>query len=280
MACETFSTQSTQFKTTPSEEKRVQMTDTTRSLKGRSAIVTGGSYGLGLAVVKSLTDAGCKVGVIDREPFDASRVALSSSPAFIQADLARTTEVFAAVNSLADQLEGVDIVVNNAAIYPAYDLQMEDFGRIEEHFRSTYDVNVIGSARVVHAALPHLRKSGAGRIINFSSVSIYLGSPVYLESYIATKGAIVALTRVHAKVLGEFGITVNAIAPGSFPTRAEEGMTPEEEEAWNAVLMNGQVLQRRGRLAEVGELCAYLASPAAGFITGQCISIDGGWTFG
>ena len=124
------------------------------------------------------------------------------------------------MSEVVETFGSVDIVVNNAAVYPMYELFEEaDFREIEGYFHRTYDVNVVGLARMVHIALPQLKDSPSGRIINIASVGFHVGWPEYLEAYIASKGAVVALTRVYAKAVGKYGITCNAIAPGSFPTR-------------------------------------------------------------
>jgi NAD(P)-dependent dehydrogenase (short-subunit alcohol dehydrogenase family) len=119
-----------------------------------------------------------------------------------------------------------------------------------------------------------MRAAGSGRIINVSSITFFGHTP-FLVPYVASKGALVGLTRALARELGEDGITVNAIAPGAFPTAAE-AIHPNPE-AYNAFILEQQAVKRRGTPADIANAVLFLAAPETSFITGQLLVVDGGW---
>jgi NAD(P)-dependent dehydrogenase (short-subunit alcohol dehydrogenase family) len=119
-----------------------------------------------------------------------------------------------------------------------------------------------------------MRRRGRGRIVNLSSITFLIGFPNLLD-YVSSKGGVVGFTRALAREVGPAGVTVNAIAPGAFPTDAEK-IHPNPEQ-YDKFVLDQQSLKRRGTPEDVGNLVAFLASDAASFITGQTIAIDGGW---
>jgi NAD(P)-dependent dehydrogenase (short-subunit alcohol dehydrogenase family) len=221
--------------------------------------------------------AGCKVAVVDIDEVGLERtVALLSSHGQVFAsrvDVRDADDVFTVVEQAARALGGIDVVVNNAAIYPTSEIAQMD----ATDFLEVLNVNVVGYARVVRAAHSELLRSRFGRVINFSSITFFLGIPPGLGAYVSSKGAVLGLTRVLARELGPQGVTVNAIAPGAFPTRAEEII--EDRIAYDEQILSSQCLQRRGDVGDIGGAALFLASDAASFITGQTIVVDGGWTF-
>lgn len=247
-------------------------------LSGRVAVITGAAHGLGLAVATAFVGAGAKVGLLD---IDADGV-FEAQERLSQRGIAvaRTLDVrdehatLIAVNELADELGGIDILINDAAVFPSRPLAETDF----DELRNVLNVNVTGYVATTTAALPYLRASGRGRIINFGSVTFFLGYPDGLGAYIATKGAIVGLTRALAKELGPSGVTANVLAPGAFPTRAEHGMY-EDQAAFDAEVIERQSIKRRGSVEDIAASALFLSSDAASFITGQTLLVDGGWAF-
>jgi NAD(P)-dependent dehydrogenase (short-subunit alcohol dehydrogenase family) len=213
--------------------------------------------------------------VVDVSREKAERVAdLASSGGArcvaVEADVSDRRSVGAMVDQVVGELGGVDIVVNNAAIYP-----LRPWTEIEEEeWDRVMAVNLKGYFLCARAAYPSMRERGKGRIINVASITFFIGWSGFLD-YVSSKGAIIGFTRTLAREVGPDGITVNAISPGAFPTDAER--VHPDQEALNRHILEQQSLKRRGTPEDVGNLAAFLASDAASFITGQTIMIDGGW---
>jgi NAD(P)-dependent dehydrogenase (short-subunit alcohol dehydrogenase family) len=163
----------------------------------------------------------------------------------------------------------IDILVNNAGIYPHTPFEELTF----DEWRRVLSTNLDSVFLVTHAVYPHMRERGYGRIVNISTAAFHIGYPE-LTPYLASKGGIIGFTRSLAAEAGPHGITVNAITPGMIETEGTQEEDPEGElfEEIGA----GQAVKRRGRPEDIAETIAYLASPAAGFITGQTINVDGG----
>jgi 3-oxoacyl-[acyl-carrier protein] reductase len=244
-------------------------------LEGRVAIVTGGGGGLGEGICSALAAAGAAVAAVDVAREEAERVAeqVSSNGArciALEADISERRSTQKMVEDVVGELGGVDILVNNAAIYP-----LRPWTEIEEEeWDRVLAVNLKGYFLCARAAFPHMRDSGHGRIINVASITFYIGWAGFLD-YVSSKGAVIGFTRTLAREVGADGVTVNAISPGAFPTAAER--VHPDQEALNRRILEQQCLKRRGTPEDVGNLVTFLASDAASFITGQTIMIDGGW---
>jgi 3-oxoacyl-[acyl-carrier protein] reductase len=244
-------------------------------LEDRVAIVTGGGGGLGEGICGTLAAAGAAVAAVDVGREEAERVAeqVSSSGArciALEADVSDRRSTEAMVEKVEDELGGVDILVNNAAIYP-----LRPWTEIEEEeWDRVLAVNLKGYFLCARAVFPHMRARRRGRIINVASITFFIGWAGFLD-YVSSKGAVVGFTRTLAREVGPEAVTVNAISPGAFPTAAER--VHPDQEALNRRILEAQCLKRRGTPEDVGNLVAFLASDAASFITGQTIMIDGGW---
>lgn len=247
-------------------------------LNGRIAVVTGAAHGLGLAIATAFVGAGVKVGLIDIDAEALSDVedmlCERGKVAAQVADIRDADAVAQAVDAIASEFGGIDILVNDAATFPSATLAGIDIDEVT----SVLDVNVVGYLRTVQAALPHLKASQHARIINFGSVTFFLGEPDGLGAYIATKGAVVGLTRALAREVGPLGVTANVLAPGAFPTRAEFGLY-EDQAAFDRSVIEKQSIKRRGAVSDVAAAAIYLGSDASAFVTGQTLLVDGGWTF-
>ncbi|WP_055046393.1 SDR family NAD(P)-dependent oxidoreductase [Devosia sp. A16] len=244
------------------------------SLEGKAILYTGAAGGLGLETTLELLRSGAKVVAIDN---DARKVAALLDAAgglagltVERLDLADLTGLRAGLENLSAELGGFDIVINNAAIYPSK--PFEDYS-IEE-MQLVQRINVDAGIVCVQVALPHMKAAKRGRIINISSVTIS-GGWSDLTPYVQSKMALVGLTRSWAREFGRHGITVNAVAPGAFPTDAEK-IHPDLA-AYEKRIYEAQALQRRGAPADIANILMFLASDAASFITGQTIHVDGGW---
>ena len=245
------------------------------SLEGRVAIVTGGGGGLGEGICGALAAAEAAVAAVDVAREDAERVAerISSNGArcvALEADVSDRRSTEAMVENVVGEFGGVDILVNNAAIYP-----LRPWTEIEEEeWDRVMAVNLKGYFLCARAAFPHMRDRGHGRIINVASITFFIGWAGFLD-YVSSKGAVIGFTRTLAREVGADGVTVNAVSPGAFPTAAER--VHPDQEALNRRILEQQCLKRRGTPEDVGNLVTFLASDAASFITGQTIMIDGGW---
>lgn len=245
---------------------------------GRRALVTGAAHGLGLAIASAFVGAGMRVGLLDADgpalAEVAGRLAAHGDVAWRAADVTDEPALGTAVDALLEHLGGLDALVNDAAVYPTSaftDMPTSEFAHV-------LDVNVLGYARMARLTLPALAAGEPGAVVNLSSITFFLGIPPGLSAYITSKGAVIGLTRALARELGPDGVRVNSIAPGAIPTAAEEIV--EDRAAYDTQIIASQCLKRRASVADVAGATLFLASPAAGFITGQTLAVDGGWTFG
>lgn len=247
-------------------------------LDGKRVIVTGAAGGLGRAFAQAFAEAGAAVLAADIDTGGANETARLIGAAGGKA-IATALDVTSAESNaaLADAaqagLGGADILVNNAAIYAG--LKRRGFEDIPEaEWDRVMSVNVKGAWLVTRAIAPLMRQAGGGAIVNVSSATVMSGSPLWLH-YVASKGAIIAMTRALARELGDDNITVNAIAPGFTLTEASLGLMENAAEY-------GVTRGALKRAAEAGDMVGaalFLASPQASFITGQTLIVDGGRQF-
>lgn len=235
---------------------------------GVRAIVTGGSSGIGAAVVARLLDDGARVAVLDRDTAGADPRALA-----VAADVGDDDSVRRAVEAAASEWGGLDTVVNNAGIGALGTIESNS----DDEWHRVWDVNVVGLVRVSRAALPHLREAGAGSIVNIASIAASTGLPDR-ALYTATKGAVLALTRAMAADHVREGIRVNCIDPGTADTPWVQRLLAAAAEpvAERAAL---EARQPHGRLVtpeEIAGAVAYLVDPRAASTTGAVIAVDGG----
>lgn len=242
----------------------------------RTILYTGAAGGLGLQTTLALIGQGATVIAVDHDPEKMATLA-AAVPSHqrdrlmtLASDLSDLAGWRAALSAAIARTGGVDIVINNAAIYPSK--RFEDY-TIEEH-QAVQRVNVDAGIVAVQVALPGMKARGWGRIVNIASVTLY-GGWALLSPYVASKGALVGLTRAWAREFGGDGITVNAIAPGAFPTDAE-AIHPDPA-GYARFVLDHQAVKRRGSPADIAAAIAFLVSDEAGFITGQTLNVDGGW---
>jgi NAD(P)-dependent dehydrogenase (short-subunit alcohol dehydrogenase family) len=236
------------------------------SLDGKIALVTGGAQGIGRAIAGGLARAGAEVVIADLSPPEGG----------IRADVSSEADVQRMVDETVERHGRLDILVNNAGLYAS--LAMRPFTEIPlDEWRQVMDVNVASMFLTCRAAVPVMRAQGGGKIVNISSGTPFRGVP-FLLHYVTSKGAIVALTRALAKELGKDGIHVNCVAPG-FTMSDGVQAHPEVIEKLRDVSVAARTIQRDQLPEDVVGAVVFLCSPAADFITGQTMVIDGGQYF-
>jgi NAD(P)-dependent dehydrogenase (short-subunit alcohol dehydrogenase family) len=244
-------------------------------LDGRVAVVTGAAQGIGNAIARGLASAGARVVVADLRRAEEAARAFPDGVG-IEVDVADEAAVERMVEETVDRCGAVDILVNNAGVYAS--LAMRPFTEIPlEEWRRVMDVNVASMFLTCRAVVPRMRQRGGGKIVNISSGTPFRGVP-FLLHYVTSKGAIVAFTRALAKELGKDGIGVNCVAPG-FTLSAGVEEHPEVIRALREVSVSARTIQRDQLPEDVVGAVVFLCTPAADFITGQTMVIDGGQTF-
>jgi NAD(P)-dependent dehydrogenase (short-subunit alcohol dehydrogenase family) len=238
---------------------------------GRVALVTGAFRGFGLATAERLASRGAAVAVHVRDPERAEAAArrVGDRGFAVSGDLGNPSELQSIVERTLDRFGRLDVLVNNAAVALA-----TRFEKItEEEWRRTFDVNVTAVFLLIRAALPAMKEQGYGRIVNLSSTAGKTVSTLGGAHYTSSKAALLGLTRAAAKELGPYGITVNAVCPGLFDTElTRENATPEQL----AAIARTFPIRRLGEPVEVADLICFLASEAAGYVTGASLDINGG----
>jgi NAD(P)-dependent dehydrogenase (short-subunit alcohol dehydrogenase family) len=251
---------------------------------GKVAIVTGGTAGIGLASAKVLARDGASVVITGRDEGKAEsalkEIAAGERARFMRADASDPAAAKQVIAEAVAAFGGVDILFNNAGGGGAGQVDQEPL----EQWRTVIDTNLGGTFYMTGAVLPELRKRGGGAVVNMSSISAHTGPllthPMYMisNSYIASKGAIEALTRSLAAKHGHENIRVNAVVPGLIMTAPIAGLNEMIGEPFLKHWLNTQALKQVGQPEDVAETVAFLASDAARFITGQFLIVDGGAT--
>jgi NAD(P)-dependent dehydrogenase (short-subunit alcohol dehydrogenase family) len=236
------------------------------ALEGKVAVVTGGAQGIGAAIAAGLAAEGATVVVADLNPPEGG----------IRADVSSEEDVARMVEETVARHGRLDILVNNAGLYAS--LEMRPFTEIPlDEWNQVMEVNVASMFLTCRAAIPVMREQGGGKIVNISSGTPFRGVP-FLLHYVTSKGAIVALTRALAKELGKDSIHVNCVAPG-FTMSDGVKSHPEVVEKLRDVSVAARTIQRDQVPQDVVGAVVFLCSPAADFITGQTMVIDGGQYF-
>lgn len=245
-----------------------------RSVKGLTALVTGAASGMGRATAEVFAAEGANVAVTDydgegAEAVAAGIVAKGGRARAWKLDVGSKAEIERAVAEAAQHFGGLDAVVNNAGISGFIPIDNEGYDALWERMLS---VCLTAHQRIVRAALPHLRKSKCPRIVNIASTEA-LGATALDSAYSAAKAGVTGLTRALAVELGKEGITVNCICPGPILTGMTEAIPDEQRDIY---AKRRTALRRYGRPEEVAHMTLSLCLPAASYITGATIPVDGG----
>jgi 3-oxoacyl-[acyl-carrier protein] reductase len=246
-------------------------------LAGKTALVTGGSRGIGRAIVWELARQGARVAFVYHSNTEAADQLVKDleldqrEVIAIQADVADLDSADTVVTSVLEKWEQIDILVNNAGIIRDGLLATMD----QEQWQAVIDTNLGSVYRFTHAVTRPMMSQRHGRIINISSVASHFGNPGQ-ANYAASKGGIEGMTRCLATELGRRGITVNAIAPGFIETDMTEAIRSVAEKE----IVKRISVRRLGRPDDIAHAAAYLASDEASYVTGHVLVVDGGLTLG
>ncbi|WP_298324498.1 SDR family NAD(P)-dependent oxidoreductase [Haloactinopolyspora sp.] len=249
-------------------------------LTGRRALVTGGGSGIGAAIARTLGRCGADVVVHYASSADGAEAVVKDlvgdgrRSVSVPADLTDTQQATQLVERAADELGGLDVVVNNAGHLVG---RSEVAEMSDEHWAKVMAVNVTTTFAVTRAAIPHLRRSEAGRVVLMSSLAAENGGGKGSVAYATGKAAVIGFGRGLAKELAPDGVTVNAVAPGFIgQTAFHDTFTPPEARAG---MVAGIPLGREGTPDDVANVVAFLASPLSSYITGHVVDINGGQLF-
>ena len=246
---------------------------------GQVAIVTGGAMGIGRAIVQALLAEGAKVVIADRAGAAEAATALDNageSVIGVTCDVASQSDTEAMASATLEAFGRIDVLVNNAGIYSS--LTMKPFEEIDvDEWRRVLDVNVVGQAMATGAVVPTMRRQGGGSIVNLSSGTPFKGVPFMLH-YVASKGAVNAMTKALAKELGAADIRVNAVAPG-FTLSDGVLENPHQLEKLQDISRQARVLQRDQHPEDIVGAVVFFASQESAFVTGQTLVVDGGAYF-
>ena len=245
------------------------------ALDGKVAIVTGGAQGIGRAIADGLSREGARIVVADLRHAEEAAAAYPDGVG-LTVDVSSEEDAARMVRETMQRCGSVDVLVNNAGLYAS--LAMRPFTEIPlDEWNRVMEVNVASMFLTSRAVVPVMRERGGGRIVNISSGTPFRGVP-FLLHYVTSKGAIVAFTRALAKELGKDSIHVNCVAPG-FTMSDGVKAHPEVVEKLRDVSVSARTIQRDQVPEDVVGAVVFLCSPAADFVTGQTMVIDGGQYF-
>jgi 3-hydroxybutyrate dehydrogenase len=257
-------------------------------LKGKTALVTGSTSGIGLGIAEALAAQGANVvlnGLGNAAEVERLRARLADSHRvavkYDAADMSKPDAIEAMLRAAIAEFGGVDVLVNNAGIQ--YVAPLEDFP--VEKWDAILAINLSAAFHTTRLALPRMKKNGWGRVVNIASAHALVASP-YKAAYVAAKHGIAGLTKTVALEVAEQGITVNAICPGYVWTPLVEKQIPDtarargltEDQVKRDVLLAAQPTKKFVTVGEIAALTAFLASDAAASVTGAILPVDGGWT--
>ena len=255
-----------------------RLSSRSRSVAGKCVLVTGAGSGMGRATAHLFADEGARVAVNDLQPDAVERVVAEIAAAHgpdaaiaVPCDIADAEAAARLVGDVVEALGGLDILVNNAGVaLPTSAFQALD--EFDDNWQRSMDVNVTAQARLIHMARPHLAESGEGRVVNIASTETIV-TTAGMVGYTASKAAVVGMTKSFAVELGCHGITVNCICPGPIVTGMTAGISDADKETY---ARRRVPLRRYGDPEEVAQITLSMCLPAASFLNGAIVPVDGG----
>lgn len=236
-------------------------------MSGKRVIVTGGSRGIGAQIARNFSEAGAKVAIVARTPETVEKAAADMNVRGIACDVSDENAVAESFPAVIEEWGGVDVLINNAGITRdklLMQMKGDDWDQVmQANLRSCFVCS--------RAVMRPMLKARGGRIINITSVVGIFGNPGQ-SNYSASKAGIIGFTKSLAKELATRNVTVNAVAPGFIETEMTDALTDEQREAISSRIP----LARLGSSADIAAACRYLASDAAGYVTGEVLRVDGG----
>jgi 3-oxoacyl-[acyl-carrier protein] reductase len=261
------------MKVSAKPQHRKESMNAANLLNARTVIVTGAAAGIGQAFALGLADQGANIVVADMGPADETMAALKSKGAkalYVKTDVSDELSVRGMAKQTLEAFGSIDGLINNAAFFR--EVKLTDFEDIDPvQWDRIFAVNVKGVWQCCKAVLPAMRKQGSGAIVNIASVVAIAGQAGYLQ-YVASKGAVLAMTKGLAKEVGKHGVRVNCIAPGFVLTDATKNRPVE----WQQSFLKARALSREQRPDDLVGTAIYLVSDLSGFVSGQTVVVDGG----
>lgn len=255
-----------------------RLTTRSRSVAGKRVLVTGAASGMGRATAHLFADEGARVAVNDLHADGVQAVvdeivdAHGSDAAIaVPCDIADAAALEQLVTDVVGAFGGLDVVINNAGVALGSSAFMS-LGDFDDNWQRSMDVNVTAQARLIHLAREHLAASGEGRVVNIASTETIV-TTAGMAAYTASKAAVVGLTKSFAVELGRHGITVNCICPGPIRTGMTAGITDADKETY---ARRRVPLRRYGDPEEVAQITLSMCLPAASFLNGAIVPVDGG----
>jgi gluconate 5-dehydrogenase len=243
------------------------------SLAHKTALITGGATGLGLAMTRCMVASGAKVIVVgrsDREKFEQTCGDLGDRVVYYQGDVSKTETIPELTREILAREGQVDILVNNAGNHckkPIEEMEIEDFSRVLQ-------THLVGAFALTKALLPQMRERKSGAVLFIASMTSYIGQP-YVMGYSTAKSGVLGMVHTLSAEVAADGIRVNAIAPGWIDTPMYRAAT-DQDPARRAKILGRIQMERVGTPEDIGWAAVYLCSDAAKYVTGTCLPVDGG----
>ena len=243
-------------------------------LPSKVAVITGSATGIGRGTALLFAEHGAKLLLLDRNAAGNAALAaeletLGTHALGISVDLRDRPAIEAACARAEKELGAIDVLVNNAGIYP----RQSFLGMTSQQWDEMQDINLKSMFHTSQIVLPAMISRGSGKIINISSVTFHLGL-ANLTHYVASKGGVIGLTRAVAREVGPHNVHVNCITPGAINVETEKNFVSEEDERQ---FLANQSLKRRLSAIDIACVCLFLASELSDGMTGQSLNVDGGW---